>query len=193
MFAHQRFSQSWSSGKRYLSESASSKTQYICECDSVKTVHTRRKCTQLNCNYCDFESICLFRDISDLSSSTSIESKKNLSHDNHVTFSRTSCALGPDISHIFDGGSNNEDQMWNFTTEKNTEILRITAASEFIDMWVLSEWCDGDANLIHLVLKTFCEQGRNHYIALMQAFDAMDLQVLSFHAVNSLLFKPDHP
>jgi hypothetical protein len=182
------FSQSWSIGKWRTTDNASSKAQFMCQCESVQTIHTKRKCKQENCKHCDFESICLMRDISELSSTTSIlDAKAILSLECQENFSRSACLLGSEISRISIGDWKDKDELWNFTKETNSQTLRISADDNAIDVQRLSEWCDGDTNLINAVLKTFCEQGRNHYIDLMQAFAVMDLHGLSFHAVSSPL------
>jgi hypothetical protein len=161
----------------------SKKTYLLPICDGAITSHLGG--SEENCEHCDFESICLMRDISELSSTTSIDSKAVLSIDCHEKFSRSACALGSEISRISIGDCNDKDELWNFSKKTNSQSLRILADEDSIDMQRLSEWCDGDTNLINVVLKTFCEQGRNHYIDLMQAFAVMDFHGLSFHAVSS--------
>ena len=182
------FSQSWSSGKWRRSDQETRKAQYICECESVQTIHTRRKCTQVNCKHCDFESICLMRDISEISFSTPTLDSKTISPlDWHQTFSRSACAFGAEIARIFTGANQEKSELWNFTKETNSQSVHASTDDASIDMLRLSEWCDGDTNLINTVLKMFCEQGRRHYIDLTQAFAVMDWQGLTFHSVSSHL------
>ena len=55
---------------------------------------------------------------------------------------------------------------------------------ESIDFEWLRERCDGDEQLVLEVLRSFCEQGQRHLIAMQSSLREFDIKTLIFHSVT---------
>ena len=172
-FFDKSFSKSWSIGKRQ----GTNKTARKFDCDHRHTIHPVSKCCNRRCNQCDFESICLLRDISELSAEPSTAS--SISNDSNF-----SAASPAPLSA--------QEEIWNFTKDSNSSILRtlsnmqknVVPEINAINFQNLYEWCDRDRQLMDTILRTFCEQARQNFFELMQAFALNDISKLSFHSVS---------